>query len=198
MDQNFQTSFIPKKPIIEERVSASQPVNIFMIASLIILFAILLGTGGLYFYKTTVVKNNADMENSLTLAQNSFEPSKLTELQVLDKRLNAATQILSSHIAVTPIFTELGKITMNSVRFTTFTYTLGADANSNIDVKMSGIATDYRSVALQSDLFAQDKNFLNPVFSNLTVDNNGNILFDLEFSVVPSFVNYKQMLQAQS
>jgi hypothetical protein len=83
---------------------------------------------------------------------------------------------------------------MESVRNTKFSYDLGTDANANIDIKMSGMATGYRSVALQSDLFAQNKNIIDPVFSNLTLDNSGNVLFDLEFSVNPAFVNYKQTL----
>ena len=46
----------------------------------------------------------------------------------------------------------------------------------------------------QSDLFTQSKYFIDPVFSNLSLDNSGNVIFDLEFTVDPSFVNYKNML----
>jgi len=66
---------------------------------------------------------------------------------------------------------------------------------------MNGVAVGYRSIALQSDLFSTKdigKNFIEPVFSNLTLDDKGNVIFDLEFSVDPSFVDYKQMLLTQS
>jgi hypothetical protein len=138
------------------------------------------------------------MQNTLTLAQNRFEPSKITELQVLDKRLNASTEILANHLAISPIFTALENITMKTVRYTKFDYELGTDKNKTVDVKISGQAIGYRSVALQADLFAQEKSFINPVFSNLTLDNSGNVLFDLEFTVDPAFVNYKQSLLTQS
>lgn len=138
------------------------------------------------------------MNTQLGLAQNRFEPSKITELQVLDKRLRASTEILGNHIAITPIFSALDNITMKTVRFTKFSYDLGTDKNAKVDIQMSGIAVGYRSVALESDLFAENKNFINPIFSNLTLDNSGNVLFDLDFSVDPSFVNYKQMLLTQS
>ncbi len=196
MDQNFQTSFIPKKPILEERAVSSAPVSIFFIASLFILFVVLLGTGGLYFYKTRVINNLNVLQSSLTSAQNNFEPSELTQLQTLDKRLKAASEILSNHITITPVFNELEQITMHTVRFTKFSYDVSSDSTADVDIKMSGVAIGYRSVALQSDLLAQDKNFINPVFSNLTLDNSGNVLFDLEFSVPASFVNYKQSLLA--
>ena len=198
MDQNFQTSFIPKKPIVEERVTHTESVGFLFVLSILILFVILLGTGGLFFYKTSVVKNNADMTVSLNNVQNSFEPSKITELQLLDKRLNAANEILSNHIAISPVFAELQKITMETVRFTDFSYNFGTTANANVDIKMSGVATGYRALALQSDLFDQDKYFINPIFSNLTLDSSGNVLFDLDFSVPYSFVNYKQALLTES
>ena len=198
MEQNFQTSFIPKKPILKESTVSARPISIFLIVSLFILFTVLLATGGLYFYKGIVVKKIAGMENTLNLAKNRFEPSKITELQIFDKRLRASSEILAKHFTIIPIFDALEQITMKSVRFTKFSYDLGTEDNSSINIKMSGIAIGYRSVALQSDLFAKNKNLIDPVFSNLMLDNSGNVIFDLEFSVDPGFVNYKQALMTQS
>lgn len=198
MEQNFQTSFIPQKPIVKERASSSQPVSIFLVISLFVLFAVLLATGGLYFYKGVMKSNIAEMEKTLNLAKNRFEPAKIAELQVLDKRLRASSEILSKHIVTTPIFSALEKLTMKTVRYTDFSYELGIEKDAPVKVKMSGQAIGYRSIALQSDLFAKNKNFIDPVFSNLTLDNNGSVLFDLEFLVDPSFVNYKQTLLTES
>jgi hypothetical protein len=69
----------------------------------------------------------ASLQNSLTLAQNNFEPSEITQLQLLNKRLQSATEILSNHIAITPIFTALEQVTMHTVRFTKFSYDLGKE-----------------------------------------------------------------------
>lgn len=197
MDQNFQTSFIPKKPIVKERETASRPVGILLIISLFILFTVLLATGGLYFYKGTVAKDLVKMQKDLNLAKNRFEPSAIAELQVLGKRLSASSEILSKHITIVPVFTALQNLTMKTVRYTKFSYSLGTDKNTTISIKMSGVAIGYRSVALQSDLFTKNKNLIDPIFSNLTLDNAGNVLFDLSFTVDPSFVNYKQALQVE-
>jgi hypothetical protein len=194
MEQNFQTSFIPKKPMVRESATAPRSVNFFTIISLFILFTILLVTGGLYFYKGIMAKDVVAKKTNLTLAKNRFEPSKIQELQVLDKRLNAANEILSKHIAVTPIFQALQETTMKSVRFTKFSYSFGEDEKSRINVKMSGVTLGYSFLALQSDLFAKNKNFIDPVFSNLLLNENGNVAFDLNFSVNPSFVDYKVQL----
>ncbi|KKQ02340.1 MAG: hypothetical protein US18_C0006G0013 [Parcubacteria group bacterium GW2011_GWB1_36_5] len=212
MEPNFQTSFIPKKPIVAERVVSSRSVGFFTVISFFILFTILLATGGIYFYKGIVTKNVTKMESDLNLAKNRFEPSVITELKLLDRRLRASSEILSQHIAITPIFQALQDITMKTVRYTKFDYNLepalsGQNEtekdvkNTKVTIKMSGQAIGYRSVALQSDLFTtrdEGKNFIDPVFSNLTLDDKGNVLFDLEFSVNPSFVDYKTTLPVES
>lgn len=198
MDQNFQTSFIPKAPLIEQRAVSSQPVSLFFLIALFVFFAMVLGTGGLYFYNGLLVKNITQMENDLSLAKNRFEPSKIVQLQVLDKRLNASSEILTKHVAISPIFKALQDITMKTVSYTKFSYSLNEGKNAKIAVKMSGIAIGYKSVALQSDLFAQNKYLIDPVFSNLLLDDKGNVLFDLEFSVDPNFVDYKKTLETTS
>ena len=192
MEQNFQTSFIPKKPMIEERAVASKPVSLLTIIAILIFFTVLLGTGVLYFYSGILTKNIIKMENDLSLAQNRFEPSKIVQLQVLDKRLRASSQILSKHIAISPIFKLLQSLTMKTVSYTKFNYDFSDEKNSKIVIKMSGVAVGYRSVALQSDLFSKNKYIIDPIFSNLLLDEKGNVLFDLEFSVDPNFVDYQK------
>jgi|SRR3989344_745422 len=198
MEQNFQTSFIPKKPMVQERAVVTRSVGFLTVFSIFILFTILLVSVALYFYKGILTKNITQMANNLNLAKNRFEPSKIAELQLLDRRLRAASEILSKHIAITPVFQVLQLLTMKTVRYTKFSYDFGNKEDAKIIIKMSGLAVGYRSVALQSDLFAKNKNLIDPVFSNLALDDRGNVLFDLEFSVDPSFVDYKVMLLTES
>ncbi|MCM2339080.1 MAG: hypothetical protein NDI62_01340 [Burkholderiales bacterium] len=198
MDQNFQTSFIPKKPMIEERAIPSQPVSLFTIISIFIFFTVVIGTGALYFYNGILSKDIIKMESDLNLAKDRFEPSKIIQLQVLDKRLSAASEILSKHIAISPIFKALQDITMKTVRYTKFEYQIEEGKGEKILVKMSGTAVGYKSVALQSDLFAKNKYFIDPVFSNLMLDDKGNVVFDLEFSVDRAFIDYKKVIEVNA
>lgn len=197
-DQNFQTSFIPKKPMIEARAVVSGSVSYLTIFSIFIFFTIILATGALYVYGGILTKNTAAMENDLTLSKNRFEPSKIVQLQVSDKRLRASTEILSKHITISPIFTELQSVTMKTVRYTTFNYSFDEVNNGRILIKLDGVAIGYRAVALQSDLFAKNKNFIEPMFSNLSLDDKGNVVFELSFSVDSNFVNYKNMIAGDS
>lgn len=193
MDTNFQTSFIPKKPAVVEKPSASsRPVGLLTTISIFIFFTVLIGAIVLYFYKVTLTKGITRMQNDLSLAQNRFEPEKITQLELLNRRIEAGKMVLQDHVAVSPIFDALGKVTKKSVRYTKFN--LSNEESGKVLIKLSGIATDYRSVALQSDLFNQNKHFIDPVFSNLAVNEKGNVNFDLEFSLDRTFVDYQKVL----
>lgn len=183
--------------MIEERSTPSRPVGILSVIAIFIFFTMILATGGLYFYKGTAQKQLAQKEADLNLAKNRFEPSKIVQMQLLDKRLRASTEILGKHIAITPIFNMLEELTMKTVRYTKFTYSLDNSTNSRVSFKINGQAIGYRSIALQSDLFTKNKQILDPVFSDLTLDDKGNVLFTLSFSVDPSFVDYRQMINKE-
>jgi hypothetical protein len=200
MEPNFQTSFIPKKPMVEERVKTSRPVGFLTVISIFLLFATVVASLGLYFYKGIITKNISKMANDLNLARERFEPEKIAQLQVLDKRLSAATEVLGKHVAISPIFETLGKVTLPTVRYTKFGYTVEKESGSvgsgdSVMVKMSGVAIGYRAIALQGDLFSKNKNIVDPVFSNLVLDDKGNVMFDLDFTINPTFVNYVETLK---
>ncbi|MCX6753258.1 MAG: hypothetical protein NTW62_02870 [Candidatus Nomurabacteria bacterium] len=199
MEQNFQTSFIPKRPIVEETVVRSRPASLFTILSIFIFFTIVIASGGVYFYKGSLSKQIDQMTSDLEIAKNRFEPATIAKFVKLDKRLNSANEILSNHTAISPIFDLLQKITLKTIRYSKFSYVLGDTSSSKITVQMSGQAIGYRSIALQSDLFTQhNKDIIDPVFSNLSLDPKGNVIFDLEFSIDPSFVNYQQLVAKQA
>ena len=192
MEQNFQTSFIPKKPMVEQTVAAKRPISLLLVISIIILISVALVSGGAYFYKNILLQNVSKMENDLKLAQNRFELSKINQLKLLDKRLEYANQILTNHITVSPIFQTLQDVTLKTIRYNIFGFDF---ANGKIIISISGQAVGYRSVALQADAFTKNKNIIDPVFSNLSLDDKGNVLFDLQFSVDKSFVGYEQLLK---
>ena len=196
MERDFQTSFIPKKPMIEESRTTATPVGFLTILSIFIFFTMILASGGLFFYKNILERNVVSMEDTLTKAKARFEPETIVRIQTTDKRLKSATAVLSKHVAVTPIFEALQALTMKTIRYTKFSYK--GEEDGKVAVQMQGVAIGYRSIALQSDLFAKNKYIIDPIFSNLTLDNTGNVLFDLNFWIDPNFVDYEELLKTES
>ena len=137
------------------------------------------------------------MEDDLNLAQARFEPSKILQLQVLDNRLIASNEILSKHIVVSPIFKVLQEVTLKNISYTKFSYDFNdSSKNNKVAISMTGIAKGYQSIALQSDIFAKYKYLIDPIFSNLLLDDKGNVIFDLDFSVDSNFVDYKKVVDS--
>ena len=197
MEQNFQTSFIPKKPVIETKTTGGgRPVGILLVISILLFLTMSLASGGAYFYRETLKSSITKMQNDLVLAKGRFEPSQITKLRLLDNRLQSASEVLSKHITIHPIFELLQAVTLKTVMYKNFGYTINEKTN-RIDVKMSGQGVGYRSIALQSDLFSKNKNFIDPIFSNLSLDDKGNVLFDLGFSVDMNFLAYKQVIKTE-
>ncbi len=200
MDKNqstsFQTSFIPKKPLAEERVSAPRHTSIFSFFATLVFFASLASAAAIYFYQSNLLKTNAEKASEIAIARNSFEPSLIQTLSLLDRRITDAKQLLSGHIVVSPIFEALQVNTLKTIQFTKFSYITPTDPTAPIVVNMSGRAHDYSSIALQSDQLATNKDIHNSIFSNLALDPlTGNVTFDLTFTVDPQLVNFDSQIQ---
>ena len=195
MDQDFQTSFIPKRPAADRAVGASAAPRqkkgggLFMLIAVIVFVVSLLLAGGVYAYKSYLESNITETQNSLERARDIFEPETITALQVLDKRINAAESVLGRHIAVSPIFDLLRDITYPSVQYTNFTYVVN-DSTGEILIEMTGRASGFDWVGLQADKFDKNPHIKNPIFSNLVQDQFARITFDLTFSLDRSFVTY--------
>lgn len=196
MDQEFQTSFIPKKTVIESPKRIKSGGGAINLIAFIVFLASLIAAGGAYFYRESVKTDIEEFKRSLAVAKNQFEPSLITELQILDKRLNAATTILDKHIAVSPIFVLLEEVTLPTVRYSDFSYEVDTTTNL-VNVTMKGEAKGYNFIALQADLFDDNKFIKNPIFSDFVLDQTGNIDFNLTFSVDKSLVSYESFLDRE-
>ncbi|TAK57644.1 hypothetical protein EPO17_01370 [Patescibacteria group bacterium] len=191
MDTRFQTSFIPKKPIVgSDAVYSSARVSAFFVVALILFLTSVASAAGVYVYEKTLEKANLENDKKLGEKEKSFEPATLSEIQVRNTQINAAKDILAKHIGVSDFMKDLSTLTLQSVRFKTFDYKYTSP--EKITLSMKGEGRDFRSVALQSDIFAKKNTiFKDPIVSNLAVNTDGTIDFDFTASLVPSVVSYK-------
>ncbi len=197
MDKEFQTSFIPKKTIEQRPKSIKSGGGLLNVFAFIIFLASIISVGGAYFYRNGIRSDIETYKVSLQRARAAFEPSLITELQILDKRLNAATSILDKHIAVSPIFVLLQDLTLPTVRYSDFSYVIDERTNL-VNMQLKGEARGYNHIALQADLFSKNKFIKNPIFSDFTLDQIGNVDFNLSFSVDRSLVTYDSFLDREN
>jgi hypothetical protein len=190
MENSFQTSFIPKKPMVSSS-SDREPRSLFLWITTLLLIISVAASVILFVYKIYLTKQKESSSASLLIARDSFEKDTIDELELFDKRTEGAKQILSNHVVFSPMFALLGDITIPSIQYTNFNE---QTTDKGHLINMEGLARDYRSIALQADMFnsVKGRSFSNVLFSNLVKDKNNNISFNLKFNVEPDLLSYEK------
>jgi hypothetical protein len=196
MDNSFQTSFIPKKPVTSSTRSIRPVTSPITAIAVFILIIVGVSCAGLYIYKSYLIKQKQTLSASLDKIKQSFEGDTINELELYDKRVTASQKVLDNHIVFSPMFSLLGSLTIPTIQYTKFNEENSMDKSNTFTAKMTGVARDYRSIATQADVFntAKGRYFKNVVFSNLTKDKNNNVGFDVEFTVDPNLLSYEKNL----
>ncbi len=188
MEPRFATSFIPKQPIGQAPQKPSRLVSIFSLAALIVFLASAALALSTFLYERLLELSISRKSASLARAEEAFEPALIQELSRLDARLKVSRELLNGHVALSAFFELLGRLTLKSVRFTTFGYSLSADGTPT--ATMRGEAESFSAIALQSDVFAKSRFIRDPIFSNLTLNQAGNVVFDFSASISPELVSF--------
>lgn len=198
MDPTFQTtSFIPKRPLNESKPVAPRSTSsgFFLLIGIVIFVLSLLASVGVFFYKKSIENKIVANKETLAKAKDAFEPDTIALYKRFDKRLISADEILKNHITVSPILRELNALTLKKVQFTKFKDKVTTVGKSvSVEVEMQGKGDSFSTLAIQSDKLTQSRYILNPVFSNLSVDTKGSVLFDLKFGIDSSLILFTQLV----
>lgn len=197
MENKFQTSFIPKREF--SAVSAGDKFRSVSILSVIAVIMFVLSialSAGIFAYQKVLVNKVKSINAELVKSKESFDPSFIQEVSNLNRRIDAAKDILGKHISASAIFDLLEKETLASVRFKTFSFALGT--KGTVSLSMNGEADGFDSVALQSDVFGGDKFIKNPIFNNLNLDERGSVSFQFKASLDPKLLLYKEVISTST
>jgi hypothetical protein len=191
MDTNVQPSFIPKKPLGQQTaVKPQRTISFFsLIANVIFITSVVLAIGIFGYEKylqSQLLEKKADLEAKIE----EFDRALVAELSRLDSRLTSAQTLLNNHVALSAFFDIVDDLTLETVRFTSFSYSAKGSGDV-LSIIMGGQAKNFASVALQQAEVLKSENekyFTNPVFSDLNLDKDGNVTFKFtSFIKKPSF-----------
>jgi len=189
MDPRFQTSFIPKKPIVAQvRSSSPSPVNVFTLIATVLFIGAVALSGGVFFYKTLLAKQIESDKETLARARDAFDPNLIAKIVRLDTRIETARKLLASHISVNPLFEFISSITLQSVRFKDFGFSYAGP--DKVQVTMTGEARSYASVALQSDVLNEQDTFQEVTISDMSLGSSGTISFNVTALVDAKLLSY--------
>lgn len=187
-EQQFRTSFIPKKPAAPITRRRGPSVSIFMLIGVLAFLTASALAVGVFFYREYIQSNIVAKAEALEKAREAFDEPLIRELQRLDARIDSANDILDRHIALSAFFDVLEATTLKTVQFRTFSF---RRSDGGLSITMEGVARSFSSVALQSDLFGANRSLQGPLFSNLNIDAEGNATFSFQATLDPSLVSYR-------
>lgn len=200
MEQNTHTSFIPKKSlsaVSQEQTGRKSHSNIgivFLLTLIIFVGAVAIAIG-VFLYQQFLIQSIERKSASLERARAEFEPALIEEMGRLDVRILSAKNILSNHKAVSSFFNLLEDNTIVNIQFENLDYK--TDETGRTSISMKGTALNFSSVALQADIFGENKFIQEPIFSNLNLNNRGSVIFDFSAFIDPRLVSYENAVSSQ-
>jgi hypothetical protein len=213
-DQRNQSSFIPKTDSLQStsRDSKRSGGSALILVSLGLFIVAILAAGGLFLYQQNLRSTLSDRQEKLQQKRSAFDPALIDELAHTDARLDTARSLLENHTALSPIFSVVESVTLQSVQFQTMEIShreneseennsdssgqSGPNATRNqatttTTVNLSGVGPGYATIALQSSALADHDKDSNPILSNLALNNDGTVECTVEFTVPTNEVLYK-------
>jgi len=206
MDTKFQTSFIPKKPILMDQKTSghSGGTSVFMFVSVIIFIISLGGAGFTFFWKDVLIKQQANYEKELGQAEKRFDVESIEQLKKANTKIDLANQLLKRHLAVSEIFDIMNRLTTEGIRFNSFDFTAPMVEGEGIKISVKGTGNSFSAIAWQSDVlgksvkYGKNKVVKNPVISDLTLDDKGNVGFSLNAGFAVDDILYEKLLTPES
>lgn len=190
METKMQTSFIPKKPIVDSR-SEGSGISLFLLLSIIIFIISVAMGGGVWLWKDSLNKQIIKDKEALAAAKASYEEGTINPLVRLDDRITVSNDLLKKHLAISPVFLLLEKNTLKNVRLKSFKFSYGAGDKIKLD--LTGIAQSYEALSKQSDAFGAEnlRQFISqPVVSDFSPTADGSIAFNFSALISSNLINY--------
>jgi len=208
MYKGTKISFIPKKPLAIKTERSTRPMSVLLFVSFGIFFISLALFGGLYLYNNNLKGVLEEKTKELEMEKKKADPAGIIErAEKLQVKINNAKDLLNEHTALSRAFGLLEEVTLENIILSGLTLekknaeqaAVRDEAQtasvSSFVIKTSGIAPSYASLAYQSDVLKNEvkekqriESFL---ISNPSLDQSGNVSFEIEVSVNPSFLLYE-------
>jgi hypothetical protein len=198
MDPKFQTSFIPKSPVIsqQKQASVSMPaIDIFSTVSTVVFFLTLILLGGAFGYEF-YLKNQIELVKAeVVKANESYQLQDAKNIIAANSRLMSIKRLVDRHIAMSEMFSLLQTLTLKKVAFSNFSYkSIGGENEITMDTE----AQTYNALAQQLAAFSENSYIKKPRFTDFALSENGNIKTKFTAVIDPSLVSYKKAVEALS
>lgn len=181
------TSFIPKKDLPSDKLKKRKSIDLFFFISIVIFLLSIASALGVFLFEIYLEKKIEENSIILERERGNFDVNSIKQLSRLGERIKSSEELLNKHVDLSRFFEFLGKNTLQNIQFKKFEFSLNED---NPTIFMEGVARNYSAIVLQSDIFAEDSFVRNPIFSNLDVNDQGDVTFDFSASIDRDLISF--------
>lgn len=199
MEPKFQSSFIPKglstssgADLLTGRNYKGRKKSLLSFLALVIFIISVVLAVGIFGYKFYLIYHIDKMGADLDQARSTLQPEIIDELTRLNNRIISTKNLISEHRVVTPLFEFLEISTPRTVRFRDFNFSM---TEGDIGLQMKGEAQGYVVLALQADIFSRSEYFKDPIFSDLSLNDRGEVTFIFRTTIDASLISYERKIK---
>lgn len=174
-------------------VSRRKSKDLISTAAVLIFSLSILSALGVFLYNGWLAYRIKSMNVELDQARAALSSETVNELIRLDDLIVSTGELISRHRVLSPLFNLLELSTPRTVRFTEFDYAMTEDGPK---LSLKGEAAGYATLALQADIFNKSQYLKNPVFSDLNLDERGNVIFVMTAALSPELLSYEREVGA--
>ena len=155
--------------------------NRLIYAGITVLVLMLVLTGGLYFYKSTLEDTKTGLDEQIINLEKERDKKVEANLLTLSKQLSLISTLLDSHIIWSKALSKVENLLQPQVQFLSFS---AAVIDNRFEFK--ALATNYTVVARQISAFVSDDSIKDIALTNVHVLTTGKLEFGikLEFNKI--------------
>ena len=197
MEPQFQTSFIPKKPIVSNAPiavsnfsgSGHSTVSIFNVICIAIFVVVIMAWGALFSYKIYLQKQISSVDQQISAARDAFQPETIKQLLDVSQKISSTKVVLENHRAVSAIIDFLESSTIRKMKFNSMSF---SNKEGKIVLTLEGESPSYADIAVQSQIFASETRLTDQGFSSFDLTDTGNVKTTFSAVINPNMISYKE------
>lgn len=206
METKFQTSFIPKKPLVTSGASIppvkhNTGASLFMTLSVMIFIISILSAGGSYAWKQYLTNDQKVLQQQLKKREQEFNIDLISKLKIQNTQIDTAKKLLENHLAISQIFAILSSLTTESIRFLSLSVSSPTGTGDGLKISLTGHGTNFNAVAFQSDVLGHLEQYglrqivKNPIVADPALDQKGLVSFGLTATIDPNSLSYAKLIK---
>lgn len=152
------------------------------------------GWVGVLLYQSYIQEEIHIKSQELSHEMDLINTSVVDRLTQVDNQIDSSEELLNRHIAPTILFSKLSDMTIQGVRYNSFSYE--GNPLAPITVSLSGEAHDFSTLVQQADSLERDPFASSTEFSSVTKSDEGDrVGFGLTMTIRPDEIRYKKLIR---